>query len=361
MKAGDLIALPQYSLEQAKKEEVLVSQLNSLTEHHRERCPGYGRILDVIYSRNIRATCLSEVPFLPVGLFKEHRLQSVPEEAVFKVLTSSGTTGQQVSQIVLDRETARRQVLALASIMKYVLGDRRLPMLIVDTKDLIKDRKQFSARGAGVLGMINFGRQHQYVLDRDMALDVEAVKVFVRQYGHEPFLIFGFTFMVWQYFYQNIVGMDLDLSNGILVHSGGWKKLADEAVDNHEFKARFRIATGLHRIYNFYGMVEQVGSVFLEGEDGYLYAPNFADVVVRDPETWQEVPVGESGVIQVLSTLPLSYPGHSILTEDLGVVHGVDDSRCGRKGKYFSVLGRIPQAELRGCSDTHAAGVRRIS
>lgn len=361
MKVGDLIALSQYSLEQAKKEEVLVSQLNSLTEHHRERCPGYGRILDVIYSRNIRATCLSEVPFLPVGLFKEHRLQSVPEEAVFKVLTSSGTTGQQVSQIVLDRETARRQILALASIMKYVLGNQRLPMLIVDTKDLIKDRTQFSARGAGVLGMINFGRQHQYVLDRDMALDVEAVKVFVRQYGHEPFLIFGFTFMVWQYFYRQIANLGVDLSNGILIHSGGWKKLADEAVDNDEFKARFRTATGLRRIYNFYGMVEQVGSVFLEGEDGYLYAPNFADVVVRDPETWQEVPVGESGVIQVLSTLPLSYPGHSILTEDLGVVHGVDDSRCGRKGKYFSVLGRIPKAELRGCGDTHAAGVRRIS
>ena len=209
--------------------------------------------------------------------------------------------------------------------------------------------------------MINFGRQHQYVLDRDMALDVEAVKVFVRQYGHEPFLIFGFTFMVWQYFYRQIANLGVDLSNGILVHSGGWKKLADEAVDNDEFKARFRIATGLHRIYNFYGMVEQVGSVFLEGEDGYLYAPNFADIVVRDPETWEEVPVGESGVIQVLSTLPLSYPGHSILTEDLGVVHGVDDSRCGRKGKYFSVLGRIPQAELRGCGDTHAAGVRRIS
>jgi hypothetical protein len=53
--------------------------------------------------------------------------------------------------------------------------------------------------------------------------------------------------------------------------------------------------------------------------------------------------------------LPLSYPGHSILTEDMGVVHGIDDSSCGRMGKYFSVVGRVPKAELRGCSDTHAS------
>jgi hypothetical protein len=61
-------------------------------------------------------------------------------------------------------------------------------------------------------------------------------------------------------------------------------------------------------------------------------------------------------VIQVLSALPLSYPGHSILTEDMGILEGVDHSEGGRRGKYFSVIGRVPKAELRGCSDTHAYG-----
>ena len=31
---------------------------------------------------------------------------------------------------------------------------------------------------------------------------------------------------------------------------------------------------------------------------------------------------------------------------------GIDDCKCGRKGKYFLVHGRIKKAELRGCSDT---------
>ena len=163
--------------------------------------------------------------------------------------------------------------------------------------------------------------------------------------------------MVWAYFYQRIRRLGLDLSNGILIHSGGWKKLGEQSVTNVEFKRAFLSDTGLRRIYNFYGMVEQVGSVFLEGEDGCLYPPNFADIIVRDPVTWAELPTGREGVIEVLSLLPKSYPGHAILTEDLGVVDHVDRNTCGRLGKAFRVLGRLPRAELRGCSDTHAAGV----
>jgi hypothetical protein len=104
-------------------------------------------------------------------------------------------------------------------------------------------------------------------------------------------------------------------------------------------------------------MVEKVGSVFLEGDDGYLYPPNFADVIVRDPYTFEEVAPGRTGVLEVLSALPRSYPGHCLLTEDLGVVQAIDSPACGRFGKAFSVLGRIPDAELRGCSDVIAAKV----
>jgi hypothetical protein len=160
---------------------------------------------------------------------------------------------------------------------------------------------------------------------------------------------------VWQSFLLGLTGRNLDFSQGILVHSGGWKKLQDSAVSSQEFRTRFRSEMKLSRIYNFYGMAEQVGGVYLEGEDGYFYPPNFGDVIVRDPVTLKELPVGEVGILQVLSALPLSYPGHSLLTEDLGVVHAIDPGTCGRLGKAFSVLGRLPRAELRGCSDVIAA------
>lgn len=64
--------------------------------------------------------------------------------------------------------------------------------------------------------------------------------------------------------------------------------------------------------------------------------------------------MGETGIIEVLSVLPTSYPGQAVLTEDQGLLAGVDDCPCGRKGRYFRFISRIEQAELRGCGDTFA-------
>lgn len=339
-----------FSRTQAQREAELLPELVALTAHHRANCTEYDRILAALGVAGT-AGSIAELPWLPVRLFKHHDLASVPREEIFKTLTSSGTTGAEVSRIYLDRQAAADQTRALSRTLQTVLGGQRLPMLMVDTPSVVKDRRSFSARGAGVLGMAGFGRDHTYVLDADGRPDPDAVARFLGTHGNAPFLVFGFTFMVWQYLYEVAAAHAFDLSHGILVHSGGWKKLADRAVDNATFRARFAADTGLTRIHNYYGMVEQIGTVFVEGPDGdALYCPDFADVVIRDPETWAEQPPGTPGLIEVVSNLPRSYPGHVLLTEDLGVVHGIDDGYW--PGKRFSVLGRLPRAEARGCSDT---------
>ncbi|MFF0863209.1 acyl-protein synthetase [Nonomuraea sp. NPDC003560] len=338
-----------FTLDAAAREEVLAGELAALTERHRRACPPYRRILDAIGARPPYER-VADLPWLPVRLFKTHELRSVPAEAVFRVLTSSGTTGQRPSRVYLDREAAAAQPRMLAATLRAVLGERRLPMLIVDGRSVVRG-PALSARGAGVLGMMNFGRDHTFVLDEQGEVDAAAVGAFLARHGGEPFLVFGFTFMVW----LHLLGLGADLSQGVLIHSGGWKRLAEQAVDNDAFRRRLASECGLTRVHNFYGMVEQIGTVFLEGPDGDgLYCPDFADVVIRDPGTWREVPPGEPGLIEVVSTLPTSYPGHALLTEDLGMVHGVDDGHW--PGKRFTVLGRLPRAEARGCSDTFGQG-----
>ncbi|MGW0802041.1 LuxE/PaaK family acyltransferase [Nonomuraea sp. NPDC002799] len=338
-----------FTLTEARREAALATELAALTERHRQACAPYRRILDAIgaappYERVV------DLPWLPVRLFKTHELRSVPEDQVFRVLTSSGTTGQRPSRIHLDREAAAAQPRMLSATVQAVLGERRLPMLIVDSRSVVRD-PTLSARGAGVLGMMNFGRDHTFVLDEHGRVDAEAVKGFLSRYGSERFLIFGFTFMAWLY----LRDLGADLSQGVLIHSGGWKRLAEQAVGNAEFRRRLADECGLSSVHNFYGMVEQIGTIFLEGPDGDgLYCPDFANVVIRDPETWLEAPTGVPGLIEVVSTLPTSYPGHVLLTEDLGVVRGVDDGAW--PGKRFEVLGRLPRAEARGCSDTFGQG-----
>jgi len=345
-----LFSAPQYSMPRATKREVLVEELAALTRRHCERCSAYARIVQVLHPAQDFSS-LETLPFLPASLFKTHRLTSVEPAKVIKTLTSSGTTGQAVSRIELDAETADLQSRALNAILRDLVGPRRLPMLIVDSKATISNRAEFSARGAGIAGMMPLGRDHLFVLDEGMALDRSALKAFLAKHSSQPILIFGFTFMVWKYLYQAVSDGEFDLSTAVLIHSGGWKALADQAVDNGEYKHRLRRRLGLGRIHNFYGMVEQTGSIFVEREDGLFYPSNFSEVLVRDVTTGEVLSQGEPGVLQVFSVLPRSYPGHSILTEDIGTIH---DPATGA----FSVAGRIPSAELRGCSDTHAAVVQ---
>ena len=235
-----------------------------------------------------------------------------------------------------------------------------MPMLIIDCPSVVKNRAMFSARGAGILGFSIFGRDKMYALDDNMQLDIEEITAFLEKHKGERIFLFGFTFMVWQHFYRELVrlrqkGVKLDLSNGILIHGGGWKKLESEAVSPGVFHQSLKEVCGLDDVHDYYGMVEQTGCIYMQCEYGHLHASIFSDVIIRRPEDFSVCGIGEKGVIQVVSVIPESYPGHSLLTEDEGMILGEDDCPCGRKGKYFSVSGRLKNAEIRGCSDTYAA------
>ena len=207
---------------------------------------------------------------LPVRLFKELELKSVEQEDVVKMMTSSGTTGQAVSKIFLDRTTSSNQQKTMVKIVSDFMGSSRMPMIIIDCPSVIKSRAKFSARGAGILGFSIFGSKKIYALDDNMKLDVEELTAFLEKYQGERILLFGFTFMIWQHFYKELLrlkkeGVTFDLSNGILIHGGGWKKLISEAVSHDEFHELLKDACGLVHIHDYYGMVEQTGCIYLYG------------------------------------------------------------------------------------------------
>lgn len=344
---------PLFGLTGSERADRLFPVLRALTEHHVAASPEYRGLVEALFPRWDAADRIADLPFVPVGIFKRRVLKSIPDNQVFKTITSSGTTGQTPSRVFVDRVTANRQTRSLASIMGEVLGNGRRPMLIIDTESVLRDRSSRTARAAGIVGLMTLGRKHTFALDDDMSLNVDRVRSFVETHEGEPILMFGFTFMVWKHLYLAGREAGLDLSKATLVHSGGWKQMENEKVGNAEFKLALDEAFGIGHVVNFYGMAEQVGSVFIEGDDGLLHPSAFADVIVRDPQTWEPLPPGQQGVIQVLSAVPTSYPGHSILTEDIGRVVTEDDGGLGGPG--FVVEGRLPKSELRGCSDTYGA------
>ncbi|WP_303839884.1 acyl-protein synthetase [Selenomonas ruminantium] len=359
MKFEEILGMAPFSLDEREKERLLTDRLLTLTKLHQENCPEYASMLDSIDFCIDGVKSYKDLPFLPVRLFKELELKSIHQDNIVKTMTSSGTTGQSVSKIYLDRNTASNQQKTMVKIVSEFTGSSRMPMIILDCPSVVKNRAMFSARGAGILGFSIFGAKKIYALDDDMKLDVDGLKEFLERFKGQKILLFGFTFMIWQHFYKELMrlreeGIIFDLSNGILIHGGGWKKLVSEAVSHDEFHRRLKDVCGIEKIHDYYGMVEQTGCIYMECECGHLHASVFSDVITRRPLDFAECEIGEKGIIQVVSTIPESYPGHSLLTEDEGVVLGIDDCPCGRKGKYFKVDGRLKNAEIRGCSDTYA-------
>lgn len=355
MNYNDVLEISPFSLNKEEKSKLFTEYLKELSLKHYQKCENYRKIVDKLNCNLSEIKNYTEIPFLPVRLFKEFDLKSIPTEEVFKTMTSSGTSGQAVSKIYLDKTTAANQQKTLVKIVSDFTGANRMPMLIIDCPSVIKNRNMFSARGAGILGFSIFGADRTYALDDDMNIDIHKIEAFLEKHKGKKILLFGFTFMIWQFFYKKLkeLNIKLDLSNGILIHGGGWKKLVNEAVSKEEYKQSLNDVCGIKSVHDYYGMVEQTGCVYMECEYGHLHASIFSDVIIRNPRDFSIAKTGEKGLIQVCSLLPESYPGHSLLTEDEGIVLGEDDCPCGRKGKYFKILGRIKNAEIRGCSDTY--------
>ena len=69
-----LLNQPPYSFRQSEKEPFLLEGLNELTRYHYEKSPEYARILDAAWGGPRTYSSISEVPYLPVSLFKEMEL-----------------------------------------------------------------------------------------------------------------------------------------------------------------------------------------------------------------------------------------------------------------------------------------------
>jgi phenylacetate-coenzyme A ligase PaaK-like adenylate-forming protein len=356
-----LVVGKQYRLAQKDKERTLLplfrEKVRQSIKHSPNMCLFYKRMgLDPD-----RIEGLADIPPLPVTMFKLFDLITCDKASVVRVLKSSATTTGVPSKIHLDKTTAFRQSRALVSILTEFIGNQRRPLLVIDTEQ-VNDPKAttLSARGAAIRGIENFAKSSTYVLKGldDLLLDRDALAGFMKANEGKEVLIYGFTYILWTRFLEVLEkeGSQLDLTGSKVLHSGGWKKLKDRKVEKSVFNDRIGalFRTSPNNVIDFYGMVEQVGVIFPDCEEGRKHVPDFAEVVIRDPVTMDEVGPGVPGLIEVMSVLPNSYPGEAVLTEDLGRLVGLDDCPCGRKGKCFEFLERVEKAELRGCGDTFA-------
>lgn len=358
----EMLQIEPYSLKSSEKNELFLKSVKQSLQYHYNNCSEYKQYcmkknFDPFASYN-----LESIPYLPVDIFKKLNLISVPETEIIRTVRSSSTTGNQPSVIHLDKTTINRQMVALNSIMRNFLGKNKLDFLIIDSNTTIKtDHQNLSSRGSAIRGMLIFARKFGCLLNDRLQLDYEMLKNAINDIDTNNTCVFGFTWLIHQIVSNNENKDEINhllskLQKPIILHIGGWKKLKDISVDKKQFNERMAkfFHTSSERIIDFYGMTEQLGTVYPDCSQGYKHVSLYSEILIRDIHDQKVLPIGKSGFIQLISPLPRSYPGVSILTDDIGEIIGNDDCPCGRKGKYFVFRTRSELADPKGCGDTLA-------
>ena len=359
-KIDRVLSIPPYSQSPDEREAGLLELLREELDYACRRHAGYENYIQHWPVEYRSASKVADLPFLPVGILKANPpLSFVSPDEVKRTLTSSATTSQLPSRVVLDTPTSRRMTKGIVTIVRDFIGPARRPYLVVDTPDFMRGENALGARGAAIQGLHPFASQATYCLNvnekGELTLDQHKLREFAENHQDAEVLVYGFTFILWNHLVKPLLaeGVCLNLPKIRILHSGGWKRLQDQAVEKTVFNEQLARVFGCSPdcIIDFYGMVESVGVIFPDCPEGNKHGPAFGDVIVRNPLTLEPVAAGEHGIVQVCSVLPTSFPGILLLTEDMAQVIAYDGCPCGRRGISFRFAGRIPKAELRGCGN----------
>ncbi|CAN2039932.1 Acyl-protein synthetase LuxE [Candidatus Magnetomoraceae bacterium gMMP-15] len=361
-----LITSHPYKLNIEKKYQLLLKLLCEQIRRSAKFSDIYANYVNNWPLRLNSVQSIVELPYLPVSVFKRNPpFALIPEKKFKRVMLSSATSGQEPSRIVVDNVTAKRMTKGVISILRDFIGHKRCPFLVIDSKLSNMNTPSLGARGAAIRALSTFATDIVYCMQDNgsgkLELNRKKLFDFADRYREVPILIYGFTTILWTKFVKPLMNEEicLNLPKAYILHSGGWKKLIDEAVSKRIFNNCLASVLGCSddRIIDFYGMVENLGIIYPDCEEGNKHAPVFGEVIIRDPLTLKPVNEGEIGIVQVCSIIPSSFPGHLLLTEDLARVISYDGCACGRPGIAFRFKGRIPKSEIRGCGNINAESI----
>ncbi len=351
-----LLQQSPYSLSDSKKNELLLH----LVTPQLHQAVRYNRFISKLFAtkkfKPNEMASLEEIPFIPATMFKYFDLKTCHQKEITKMIMSSGTTSSIPSRVPLNTRTAFNQMRALQITLEHYLTFKR-PLLVIDYQG-DSSATEINTRTAAIRGLSVFSQETLYLLKQtnDKISLNETVIPKLKKFTHTPIYILGFTYIIWSIFLKLITQQKLKMqfNHSLIFHTGGWKKLTESHISSTQFDRKLAKTFGVSpaSIRNFYGMAEQTGVIFIDCEYGYKHVPNFAQIIIRNPYTLKPCPINQPGLIEILSVLGDSYYSQAVLTEDVGIIKGIDNCRCGRQGKYFTVMSRAESAELRGCGDT---------
>lgn len=291
--------------------------------------PVYKQFLNLLNFNPDSVAEITDIPFLPVQLFKSHSVtdQKITPEFYF---TSSGTTGQITSRhYVADKEIYDESLLEgfrifygdpaqycfLALLPSYLERSGSSLVYMVDV--LIRESKHPDSG----FYLHNLGQLH----DKLILLQKNQTRIF----------LLGVTYALLDLF----EAYPTNLQRTVIMETGGMKGRRKELVraELHEVLSE---QSGVAHIHSEYGMTELFSQAYSH-QKGFFKCPPWMRALIYDlHDPFTSISQGLTGTINVIDLANI----HScafIATQDLG--------RITPSGE-FEVLGRMDSSELRGCN-----------
>lgn len=276
----------------------------------------------------------SKIPFLPIELFKYHKVVTT-NFAPQVIFESSGTTGtfkskHYLKSIHLYRENFNKIFERYyGSPKKYcILGllpsylERNNSSLVMMVNELIKKSE---SRNSGFY-LNEHEKLHQTIL--------------LNEHSHQPTLLIGVTFGLLDFAEQ----FKMHLKYTSIIETGGMKGHRKEMIRN-EVHDILKMRFGVKYIHSEYGMTEMLSQAYSK-KDGLFTCPPWMKVFIRnydDPlsiEVLNKNKKNASGIINIIDLANI-FSCAFIATEDIGTLH---------HNGYFEVQGRMDNSDTRGCS-----------
>ena len=342
-------------------QELFARAMRENCAYQYEHCDDYRRILDGMKfaPEDLQsADDLAKLPPLPTLLFKNHQMYSLTGIKAPVLATSSGTKGH-FSKI-------RFELSGLLCGLRMVLKISRRRKLFspIPTHYVVLGYKPHKGNQTAVtktaLGATLFAPaiRRKYALiwkDGGYVPDLDGIIEAVLKYSKSrfPTRFMGFP----SYTYFVLKRMD---EKGIRVHlpkgskimlGGGWKQFYLEQVDKQILYdlAKRVLDVEEDQIVEFFGAVEHP-VLYCDCPCHHFHVPVYSRVLVRDVHTMKPLPMGQVGLVNLMTPMVKATPILSVMTDDLGVLHPGGDCPCGNLSPYLEIIGRVGLSEIKTCA-----------
>lgn len=289
----------------------------------------YGQFVDGLGLSESQIYHPEQIPFLPVNLFKTHKIITgdFTEELVFE---SSGTTGMVTSRhyvadaALYEQSFTKGLELFYGDLSQYAIFALLPSYLERSNSSLVYMVEKILQRSNRQMG--------GFYLNELEALQQQLLEA---QSRGLKIILFGVTFAL----LDMAESFPVTIPEAIIIETGGMKGRRKE-LTRMELHEQLCNSFGVSKIHSEYGMTELLSQAWSKG-DGIFRTPPWMKVMIADttdPLSFLED--GRTGGINIIDLANI----HScsfLATQDLGRV--LEDGS-------FEVLGRFDNSDVRGCS-----------